>query len=80
MLSYYIDHFSPFIVEFWNGFGIRWYGTAYVLAFLVGYQMLRWFSRRGYSELPEEKVGDFVAATALFGAQVGLDHGPQPAQ
>jgi len=71
MLSYYIDHFSPFIVEFWNGFGIRWYGTAYVLAFLVGYQMLRWFSRRGYSELPEEKVGDFVAATALFGVLLG---------
>ena len=71
MFAYYIDHFSPFIVEFWNGFGLRWYGAAYVLAFYLGYLMLRWFSRRGYSELPEEKVGDFIAATALFGVLLG---------
>ena len=71
MFAYYIDHFSPFIVEFHNGIGLRWYGTAYVLAFLLGYQMLRWFSRHGYAELPEEKVGDFIAATALWGVLLG---------
>lgn len=71
MIAYYIDHFSPFIVEFGHGYGLRWYGTAYVMAFLLGYQMLRWFSRRGYSELPEEKVGDFIAATALWGVLLG---------
>ena len=71
MLAYYIDHFSPFILELRPGFGLRWYGTAYVLAFLLGYQMLRWFSRRGYAELPEEKVGDFIAATAFFGVLLG---------
>jgi len=71
MLAYYIDHFSPFIVEFGHGIGLRWYGTAYVLAFLLGYQMLRWFSRHGFAELPEEKVGDFIAATALWGVLLG---------
>lgn len=71
MFAYYIDHFSPFIVEFGHGIGIRWYGTAYVAAFFLGYQMLRWFSRHGYSELPEEKVGDFIAATALWGVLLG---------
>jgi len=71
MFAYYIDHFSPFIIEFGHGIGIRWYGTAYVLAFFLGYQMLRWFSRHGYSEMPEETVGDFVAATALWGVLLG---------
>ena len=71
MLAYYIDHFSPFLIEFGHGIGIRWYGTAYVAAFFLGYQMLRWFSRHGYSELPEEKVGDFIAATALWGVLLG---------
>lgn len=71
MIAYYIDHFSPFIFEFGNGIGLRWYGTAYVLAFLLGYQMFRWFSRKGYSELPEEKVGDFIAATAIWGVLLG---------
>jgi len=71
MFAYYIDHFSPFILGPWHGIGIRWYGTAYVVAFLLGIWMLRAFARRGYSELPEEKVGDFVAATALFGVLLG---------
>lgn len=71
MLAYYIEHFSPFVVEFWNGFGIRWYGTAYVLAFFLGFKILCWFSRHGYAELPEGKVADFIAATALFGVLLG---------
>ena len=71
MFAYYIDHFSPFIIEFGHGIGIRWYGMAYVLGFFLGYQMLRWFSRHGYSEMPEEKVADFVAATALWGVLLG---------
>ena len=76
MFAYYIDHFSPFILGPWNigpfhEIGVRWYGTAYVAAFLLGYLMLCWFSRHGYSELPEEKVGDFIAATALWGVLLG---------
>ncbi|XHR30030.1 MAG: prolipoprotein diacylglyceryl transferase [Chthoniobacteraceae bacterium] len=71
MIAYYIDHFSPFIFEFGNGIGLRWYGTAYVAAFLLGFWMLRWFSRAGYSELAEDKVGDFIAATALWGVLLG---------
>lgn len=71
MFAYYIDHFSPFILGPWHGIGIRWYGTAYVAAFVLGIWMLRSFARRGYSELPEEKIADFIAATALFGVLLG---------
>lgn len=71
MLAYYVHHLGPFIVEFGHGFGIRWYGTAYVLGFLVGYQLLCWMSRRGYSDLKVSEVGDFITGTALFGVLLG---------
>ena len=36
-LAYYVHHWSPFIIEFTEGFGLRWYGTAYVVGFLAAY-------------------------------------------
>lgn len=71
MLAYYIHHWSPFIVEFGHGWGIRWYGTAYVLGFFAAYQLLCWFSRRGYSDLPVARVGDFIAGVAFWGVLIG---------
>lgn len=71
MLALYLDTFSPFIWEITPGFGMRWYGFAYVLAFAVGYFIYHWLSRRGYSELPPEKVGDFITWAALFGVLLG---------
>jgi phosphatidylglycerol:prolipoprotein diacylglycerol transferase len=50
---------------------LRWYGLAYVLAFVCGYWLYHWLSRRGYSELPPEKVGDFITWAALFGVMLG---------
>ena len=71
LLAYYLHNLSPFIWEITPGFGPRWYGFAYVLAFLAGYLVYRWLARRGYSELPPEKVGDFITWAALFGVLLG---------
>ena len=71
MLAYYLHTLSPFIWEITPGFGPRWYGFAYVLAFLAGYLVYRWLSERGYSELPPDKVGDFITWGALFGVLLG---------
>jgi phosphatidylglycerol:prolipoprotein diacylglycerol transferase len=71
MLAYYIDNFSPFIWEVTPGFGPRWYGFAYVMAFLVGFLAYRWLARRRYSELPPEQVGDFITWAAVFGVLLG---------
>lgn len=71
MLAFYLDTFSPFIWEITPGFGMRWYGFAYVMAFAAGYFVYHWLSRRGYSELPPEKVGDFITWGALFGVLLG---------
>ena len=71
MFAYYVHHFSPFIVEFGHGFGIRWYGTAYVLGFILGYQLVAWLARNGYSELPAAKVPDFITGACFWGVLVG---------
>ena len=71
MLSYYLHNLDPFIFRIWDDVGPRWYGMAYVLAFLTGFALLRWLSGRGYLDLPPAAVGDFVTWVALFGVMVG---------
>lgn len=67
----WVHDLSPFLIEFGDGVGVRWYGLAYVAAFVVGYWMVRWFARRGYSELDPGRVGDFIAGVAFFGVLLG---------
>jgi phosphatidylglycerol:prolipoprotein diacylglycerol transferase len=71
MFAYYLHDLSPFIFEFREGTGLRWYGFAYVLAFLCGYWLYRWLSRRGYAEIPPDKVADFITWGAFFGVMLG---------
>lgn len=71
MFAYYVHHLSPSIIEFSNGMELRWYGLAYVSGFVAAYQLLCWFSRRGYFEVGEEKISDFIFAVALFGVLLG---------
>ncbi len=70
-LAYYIHQLSPFIVRFGDHFGLRWYGFAYVMAFLCGYALYQHIARRGYGEMPPEKVADFITLAALFGVVLG---------
>ncbi len=67
----YVHALNPFLIEFGNGMGIRWYGLAYVAAFVAGYYVYRWLARRGYSDLKPEEVGDFITWAAVFGVLVG---------
>ena len=71
MLAYYLHTLSPFIWEIRPGFGLRWYGFAYVMAFACGYWLYRWLSEKGYSELPPQQVGDFITWAAFFGVLLG---------
>ncbi len=70
MLAYYIHDLSPFVFKIGN-WGPRWYGVSYVLSFLVAYVLYRWLARRGYTDMPEEKVGDFITMAAIFGVMIG---------
>ncbi len=71
MLAYYIQNLDPIIFRLWGNVGPRWYGMAYVLAFICGYALLRQLSKRGYCELPVAHVADFITWAALFGVMIG---------
>jgi phosphatidylglycerol:prolipoprotein diacylglycerol transferase len=71
VLGYFVHRFSPFVFEFREGVGLRWYGVAYVLAFLLGYWLYRWLAERRYTEMPPTQVGDFITWAAVFGVLLG---------
>jgi phosphatidylglycerol:prolipoprotein diacylglycerol transferase len=71
MFAYYLHNLSPFIFKLREGIGLRWYGFAYVMAFLCGYWLYLRLSKQGYAEIPPEKVGDFITWGAIFGVMVG---------
>lgn len=71
VLAYYLHHLSPFIVQFRNGIGLRWYGLAYVLGFLLGYWLYRWLAERGYTDMPPALVQEFITWAAVFGVMLG---------
>ena len=62
---------SPFVFKIGNDFGLRWYGLAYVLSFLLGGWLYRWLARRGFTDLPPEQVTDFITWAAVFGVMIG---------
>ncbi len=71
MLAYYVDNFDPFIFHVSGNIGPRWYGMAYVLAFLVSFLLLRVLARRGFADLAPNQVADFITGCALLGVIVG---------
>src|SRR5213592_4516773 len=71
MFAYYLHNLDPIIFRIYDNVGPRWYGLAYVLAFVSSYFLFLWLSKRGYADLPPRQVGDFITGCALFGVIVG---------
>src|SRR5438552_3085703 len=71
MLAYYLHSLDPIIFRIYDNVGPRWYGLAYVLAFICGYLVFLWLAKRGYADLPPQRVGDFITGCALFGVIIG---------
>jgi phosphatidylglycerol---prolipoprotein diacylglyceryl transferase len=71
MFAYYVHDLDPLIFRLWDNVGPRWYGLAYVLAFVCSYFVYRILAKRGYADLSVAKVGDFITGAALFGVIVG---------
>jgi phosphatidylglycerol:prolipoprotein diacylglycerol transferase len=71
MLAYYLHDLDPIIFRIYDNVGPRWYGLAYVLAFIAGYLLLLGLAKRGFADLPVAKVGDFITGAALFGVIIG---------
>ncbi|HZP60759.1 MAG TPA: prolipoprotein diacylglyceryl transferase [Opitutaceae bacterium] len=64
-LAYWVHDLSPFLIRFSDHFGIRYYGVAYLLGFLIGGGLLWKYARVGRSLLPEAKVPDLITAVVL---------------
>lgn len=74
MPKIYVHDLDPFAIQFTETLGIRWYGLAYLTAFILGYLMLVYLVRRKAILLPEEKISDFttfVAIGVLAGGRLG---------
>ncbi|MGB2265571.1 MAG: prolipoprotein diacylglyceryl transferase family protein, partial [Akkermansiaceae bacterium] len=62
---------DPVIFDVMGPVKLRWYGLGYLMAFVLGYYLLRWQARRRLWVLPAEKVADFIAYAAFFGVFLG---------
>ena len=66
----YLHNLNPFVVQFSQNFGIRWYGVAYAIGFGIAWFTMRWVARKSWSPIPLEKVGDLIFAV-IIGVIVG---------
>ena len=69
-LAYWVHNLSPFVWQFNDTIGIRYYGLAYLLGFVGGAFLLHVYARRGRSRLPEAEITDFIIAIVI-GVMVG---------
>jgi phosphatidylglycerol:prolipoprotein diacylglycerol transferase len=69
-LAYWVHNLSPFVVQFTETIGIRYYGLAYLLGFIGGGLLLHAYARAGRSRLPSALVPDFIFAL-FIGVMVG---------
>ena len=69
-LAYWVHNLSPFVIQFTDTIGIRYYGLAYLLGFIGGGLLLHAYARAGRSQLPSALVPDFIIALVI-GVMVG---------
>jgi len=71
VLATYVHDLNPIALPIYGGLALRWYGLAYLMGFVAGYLLLRNLARRSLWVMAPDKVGDFIAACALFGVFLG---------
>jgi len=57
-------HIDPVLVRL-GPLAVRWYGVAYLLAFVIAYTLLRLLIRRGRLRIPAERLGDLIMWLAI---------------
>lgn len=71
VLATYVHDLNPIALPIYGGLALRWYGLAYLMGFVAGFLLLRNLARRSLWVMAPDKVGDFIAACALFGVFLG---------
>lgn len=67
----YVHDLDPVLFRINDAIALRWYGLAYLAAFVVGALLLDWLAKRRLWVLPKGAAGDFIAAAAIFGVFLG---------
>jgi phosphatidylglycerol---prolipoprotein diacylglyceryl transferase len=70
MLAYWVHDLSPFLIQFTDTIGIRYYGLAYVLGFVGGAWLIRRAAASGRFRVPPDAVSDLMLALVI-GVMVG---------
>jgi len=73
-LAYWVHNLSPFLGPHWGNVGIRYYGLAYLMGFVMGAWLLFRYAAAGRSQLPAAKISDFMVALVLgvmLGGRIG---------
>lgn len=70
MSDIWVHQLSPFLIEFSEGVGIRWYGLAYIMGFVAAYLSVYWMAKNGRTYLKPIDVSDFIVYMAL-GTMIG---------
>lgn len=71
MFAFWVHDLSPFLIRFGPNWGIRYYGLAYALGFVILYLGLHYQARRGWSRLRGPAIDNFVTWMALAGVIAG---------
>lgn len=77
----WVHNLNPFIIQFSQTFGIRWYGMAYLSGFILSAFLMIFVANRGRRVIAPELVTDYVTYCVLgvmIGGRVGyaLFYGP----
>jgi phosphatidylglycerol---prolipoprotein diacylglyceryl transferase len=81
-LAAWFHDLSPFAIRFTETFGIRWYGLSYALGFLIGWLVLRWLAKVGFTPIPRARIGDVIliwVVGVIVGGRLGYVLVYQPA-
>jgi phosphatidylglycerol:prolipoprotein diacylglycerol transferase len=70
----WVHHLNPFIIQFSENFGIRWYGMAYLFGFIIGAGLMNFMAKRGRGTISAAAIPDLVTYIVLgtmIGGRVG---------
>lgn len=63
--SHWVHDLDPFLLHISGDFGIRWYGVSYLAGIMLGWWLLRRWSRSERLPMSPQQVGDFVVTIAI---------------
>lgn len=73
-LAYFVHDFSPFLIQFSDNFGLRYYGLAYMAGFVAAAWLLHIYWKKGRSPFALNAITDlmtYIVIGVLVGGRLG---------